>query len=524
MARRLHGFRLTALACALAVTAGALVSASGVLADATPAAAQAVHVRLAYRCRFPAGPHAVSVTVAGFFPASATAGQPIKPSRLHTTVTFPRTAVARLRRLGATAVTAREVLATTVADNASAATALWPGRVRKPAPLPATDRLRLTFSGTAPPVTAHKPGTVTFTPAGLSLALDLRKANAAQANQAVQTVTCTLASGQDAKLATVAVTAAPTRLSQPGHAGGGRHAKGSAPSVGGGIPKGCAKRFIRGGTSSPVLGCAYLIGYADIHKLDESALIGPGPGGAPRAALLRADTYGAEFACVPREPTPIACLKHHGKIHQYTCTDVQLDYHYQLQFPPAKATFLTFGFAPVTATAQLSEAPWPRNHPPTEDRRCYRGGFSKAKRVRLKSPIVSVFNDTNTGISTDPIVNIGTTYLTIHLSHVTANGVPLPVGPDCGTTRPMRTVLIGRGTNTPYSGYTLSMGGPLTGRVTVPAFEHCGVGENLDPLLTASISGPGNFQLITQGTLCTPLQSGKPGCPPTIPKPRRHVK
>ena len=121
------------------------------------------------------------------------AGQPIELSGLRTIVTFPRSAVARLRRLGATAVTARDVLTATVADNANAVTALWPGQARKPVPVPATDRLRLTFSGKVPPVRAGKPGTVTFTASGLSLALALRRANAAQANQAVQTVTCTLA-------------------------------------------------------------------------------------------------------------------------------------------------------------------------------------------------------------------------------------------------------------------------------------------------------------------------------------------
>jgi hypothetical protein len=71
------------------------------------------------------------------------------------------------------------------------------------------------------------------------------------------------------------------------------------------------------------------------------------------------------------------------------------------------------------------------------------------------------------------------------------------------------------------TGYTLPTGGPLTGEVTIPSFVNCGVGENLDPLLNASIAGPANFQLITQGTLCTPQELTL--CPPTIPKPLRHV-
>jgi hypothetical protein len=55
--------------------------------------------------------------------------------------------------------------------------------------------------------------------------------------------------------------------------------------------------------------------------------------------------------------------------------------------------------------------------------------------------------------------------------------------------------------------------------ITVPPFTGCGVGENLDPIFNATISGPGNFVKLTQGTLCTP-NSGS-GCPPTVPKPLR---
>lgn len=503
--RRLRGSRLTAVVCGLAVAAGALVSASDVLAAPTPAAVQAVHAHLAYRCRFPAGPGPAGVTVTATLPSAALAGQPIELTGLRTTVTFPRSAVARLRKDGVTAVTARDVLTATVANNANAVTALWPGRVRKPVPVPATDRLHLTFSGTVPPVTAHKPGTLTLTASGLSLALALRRANAAQANQPVQTVTCTLTPGQDTKLATVAVTAAPARP------GSGRHAKRPAPATGGGIPKGCGKRFIHGGIKNPLLGCAYLIGYADVHKLNEAALVGPAVNGTAPAALLNVDTYGTDTSLV------------HGTLHLFNCTAVKLDYHQQLEFPPARSTFLTFGFAPVTAVLHLAEATWP--HPPKENPRCYKGVLGNFKPVHLTSPLISVFTDTNTNVQLgEPILNTGTTYLSIRVSRVAVNGVPLNVGPNCGVPGPVRAVLIGHGIDVPKAeGYTVVGGGPLTGTVTIPNFTHCGVGENLDPLLSASISGPANFQLMTQGVLCVPAQ-GHHGCPPKVPKPLRHVK
>jgi hypothetical protein len=51
--------------------------------------------------------------------------------------------------------------------------------------------------------------------------------------------------------------------------------------------------------------------------------------------------------------------------------------------------------------------------------------------------------------------------------------------------------------------YTVNTGGPLTGTTTIPPFSGCGVGEDLDPLLNASISGPDNFMKLTQGVPCT---------------------
>jgi len=86
----------------------------------------------------------------------------------------------------------------------------------------------------------------------------------------------------------------------------------------------------------------------------------------------------------------------------------------------------------------------------------------------------------------------------------------------------VRLVLIGRGDNTiPPRGYTVSTGGPLTGMLTIPPFTGCGVTENLDPLLTGSISGSGNFVKLTQGKLCGPSQPKNWTCPPPVPEPLR---
>jgi hypothetical protein len=507
--RWLRGSRARVLASVLA--AAALVGATGLVADASSASApQPVRVHLGYDCRFPSGSHQVTVTVAGTFPATAVVGQPTKISGQRTTVALPRPEVASLRKLGATAVTGASVLATTVANNTKVLNALWPGRVRKPAAIAGTGSVHLTFAGAVPPVTASAPGTVTFTAAGLTLALAfLRTADTSQLNQPIVRVACTLSPGQEPKLAAIAVaTPSPSAPATPSSTSTGKHSV--IHSKSGGIPPGCGKRIVHGGISSPLLGCAYLVGYADVAKFHEAALIGPAANGSAPGALLDVDTYGTNLSEV------------HGTLQLFNCTAAQLNYHNQFIFPPAKTTFLTFGFVPVTAVLQLSEATWPS--PPKENPRCYKGNLGTTKPVHLTSPLISVFTDTNTNVALgEPVLNTGTTYLSIHVSQVAVNGVPLNVGSLCGVPGPVKAVLVGHGKDVPEpEGYTVAGGGPLTGSVTIPNFTHCGVGENLDSLLTSGISGPANFQLMTQGVLCVPVP-GRQGCPPAVPKPLRHV-
>jgi hypothetical protein len=163
------------------------------------------------------------------------------------------------------------------------------------------------------------------------------------------------------------------------------------------------------------------------------------------------------------------------------------------EFPPFRSTFLGFGFVPVTATLTLLE----------------RGPIS----------IVSVSGITQPPY---PITVTATAKVSIHVSDVTVNGVPLAVGAACRAAYPATLTLVGHGTNTfPPTGYTVPTGGPLSGTLTIPPFVHCGATENLNPLLTGSISGPGNFAKMTQGKLCGPDQPENWTCPPPIPKPIR---
>ncbi|CAM5574513.1 hypothetical protein STENM223S_05376 [Streptomyces tendae] len=118
------------------------------------------------------------------------------------------------------------------------------------------------------------------------------------------------------------------------------------------------------------------------------------------------------------------------------------------------------------------------------------------------------------------------TYVRVPLvAQVTAlevNGTPLDVGSGCRTETSLTSadpdpakhpgdhvVLYGKAEQVlgeDVTGYTILTGGPLSGEVTIPAFTGCGTGgEDLDRLLTASVSGPGNYIKQVQGQTCTPL-------------------
>lgn len=220
----------------------------------------------------------------------------------------------------------------------------------------------------------------------------------------------------------------------------------------------------------PSVGCAYVVGYSDVRKLNGASLIGPGlidvSIGNRIVVSFGANYFEEDSAAVfDYRPCP-------------TC-------QYLHELPPAHATFLAFGFMPVSATLQLTE--------------------------------VGTMNIIGVGTLSSLSANTAWSLMNLRVYDVKVNGQPVAVGQHCQTARPVLIKLVGNGTGPqPYS---LQGGGPLAGSVTIPPFTGCGVTEDLDPLLTGTVSGGGNYTKFTQGPLCTPV--GDLGCPPTIPKPLR---
>jgi hypothetical protein len=225
---------------------------------------------------------------------------------------------------------------------------------------------------------------------------------------------------------------------------------------------------------------AYEAGYTNQAKLHEAAAVG-----VPVLAVAR--SVGSHEGLAET----IADTHH----HEYFCSMLkfQLRYKNLRELPPVRATFLAFGLEPVTATAILS--------------------------MQGPAPVTAIIYQNRGRIGhlsqQAPTVAVATASLGLRLTDVKVNGVPLNVGPDChaagilstpgNPVAPGQVMLVG-GTRfgDPFPHFGLTFEGSVAGKVSIPPFTGCVTpsGENLDPLLTASVSGPGDYVKLFQGELC----------------------
>ncbi|MEV7627919.1 hypothetical protein [Actinoplanes sp. NPDC089786] len=276
-----------------------------------------------------------------------------------------------------------------------------------------------------------------------------------------------------------------------------RRVPGAAPRAEPGIPPACSAFHIPGELQQ--LGCAFVVGYANVNKLNGAVLLGvPDPG------LVSVVIVANRSFCVPSTISLPLCVIRGGVRHTLT------EYKFMLEpngitpdmaegeFPPAAQTLLTFGFMPVSAKMHLRQL----------------GPISGTAETTQANGRHTLISTTLSG------------KVTIQLTDVKVNGVPMNTGV-CHTLDPEEDNLhlSGSGDNStiPPAGYTVARGGPLIGTTDIPPFTDCvgDDGEDLTPLFTASVSGPGNYTKMIQGNLCSPDISGANGCPPQIPVPER---
>ncbi|CAM5443592.1 hypothetical protein STENM36S_04467 [Streptomyces tendae] len=478
-----------------------VVLAALVPTTATASGTQEVEAEFPYVCTLPSGRLPATVRVSADFPERAGAGEAFTPSDVTTTVELPAEAVADLTARDAAEVRAATRLTVGVAQNAATATATWRGG-SEPVTLPASGPLTLVARGEVPSVAGRSDGDLTFSAGALAIDLALGAADPATADPGSLTVDCALAEDAPGQglLATVPVgTDVPGASGSPSPSGpppasepageGQREAPGDrtrerqserSPEVLENTPGAAVDRDdvppCRYDEQHPPTSKslnAYITGYTNVRK-------------------QKAASYLPPSCMLIEQGDPVAGPLDPEALVFDTVSWGDFSYRKRKQTPPFRSTFLSFDFVPVTATMVLEQT-----GPVRID-------------SRLKLYLLEGLTTMDTYVRA-PLV--------LHVTSLEVNGTPLDVGPGCRTEKSLSSVdpdpanfpgdhlvLFGRGeqvTGQPATGYQLTSGGVLSGEATIPAFTGCGTGgEDLDRLLTASVSGPGNYIKQVQGQTC----------------------
>jgi hypothetical protein len=551
---------------ALAAATASVAVLAGML-PGTPSAATGPDgaVRLAYSCAFTTtgaegGTSTVTedaaVTVQQAYPAGAVAGERFRPGALTVEVVLGKDAAGAVLPAGTTAATATASLTARVTQGSSAADARWPGL--RAATTPATDGLDMTFTGDATELSVTAPGTVRFDAGQLDLVVYAQTppggspsgpgpsdtataetvppaADASDASDAATpdaattpapaggtvsgtvTATCAVKDGQATALGAVEVAAQDGTAQPAGGTAAPTTAAGTSP--GATATAGRPGELARHGTidvaepphsgindcppaltadpdqdyldslprppdvffiSIPVeyraAECAFITGLSNVGKLKGAATVNDLTARPAVARIVQTSFFA----------TPTG---------SYT----EFDSVAELDLPPAHSTFLTFGFMPTTAVMTMKQL----------------------------GPLTLTIVGSSMPVTTTTTTVVGK--LDLRLSDIEVNGTPLDVGPNCHTTRPLDLKLVGvdrshsvdpEGVLRP-SDYNEIEGGPLhQDQLVIPPFTGCTAhGDNVDALLTASISGPDNSLNFMQGGLCIPVSRDASHCDPEVPYP-----
>jgi len=480
--------------------AGVAVVAAGVIGPLPTAAAQdestRIDARLGYLCAFPSGEQRVEVHLSADLPASATVEQPVRPSNLAIAVTVPPAGVTDLTATGAASVTAVARIGVTITHGGSSADTHWSGTETSRVPLPAEGDLELPLEpARVVPALLGTPGEMVFTATDTSLSLTGYLPDGAVTDPPDLELSCALDPDQNPALATVRISEADGPIIGEPPPGAVRVDKppASAPAPDAQadpilIPEDCEEIDPPPGKRpTPARYCANVTAYTNLAKLDASvlqpvSLVNIGP--SAFAQNVNPNQPPGWGGCRPDAPPTAAINCQSANILP------NLDGQPVLR-PAENQWVLPFGFVPTKASMQLTQI-----------------GLSTAD-IAAHAAVPPIYSRASV-----------TARYAVRIYDASVNGVPFDLGPRCGTVRPLEITV--RGMPGPLPGqYLLDRGGLLSGEVEIPPFTGCGVVEDVSPLLTGLISGPGNLVKLTQGEVCTMTGTVNRGCPPEEPEPQR---
>ncbi|TDC41917.1 hypothetical protein E1281_36855 [Actinomadura sp. KC345] len=483
--------RIAAIA-ALTVSGGALVAVPPAIAD--------IGADIEFVCSGKAGTHEVALRIDTTVPTSGTVGQPIQLGTIKIDVALPSGLV---KEVGASSPSgASSPPVTGVAPSSAPSPALggvaeikvavrepggdrrggWPAFALAAAPPRGDEAVHLTGSGVAPPVVPRSPGGLSWSAGEMALSLAPEGTTAGK-DAAELALRCV--AEKETALGTVRVrrgesASAPGTLSAPN-----RQATAAQENLCEELPP--ARTDPR-----------YAINYDD----PELAEIYESPSPPDGVQVLRGNgtAYCAKatgFVNIKKtgNAVPVALENslrvlteiHSGNIfsgpNYYEPRGYFINKTYR-----TPATVLGFGFMPTRAVAETVQIGTPgsgENDPITGNLRVMQmldldSSLPGAPRQELRAKA----------------------YVRVKAGQAEVNGVPLDLGDKCMTSP---TLFSARGSlGTRRSGPTTYLEGQtvVAEDIEVPAFSGCGVGEDLSPILTATVSGSGNYANAESGQWC----------------------
>ncbi|URM99221.1 hypothetical protein LUW76_35580 [Actinomadura madurae] len=500
-----YGRRLASLAATAAVaTALAVVGMPG----AGPSASADIGAELPFLCTTPTGTQRVDVAVKASAPAAGRVGEPVQPGTVAISVNVPSTLLREptepagggtaepvapgVQAMAGVSGTAR--LDVDVVQGTRVLDAGWPVFALAAEEPSTGEAVRLTGHGVTSPITPSAPGELAWRARGLTLVLDDSEGAAGKP----VSLNCTPPRGP--RLGSVSV-----RGRTPAAAGVPATGPGIAPQA---EPPSTLECFeIPPPPVNPGDDPEYSLNLDEklyeIFNKPERPSTGiarvPPEGYDPGLPYC---ARGAGFANIKKlgSATPIAAesVFRRGVVTYRanpptTGTNYLEQQGYVLNTTvPSRATILSLGFMPTTAaaeTVQLRATGDPINR--------------KVGNLRIVAPLQAP-NVRPPGVESSNAWM--RQYVAVRVKDVSVNGTALNVGENCGSGRTLLSLSSFMGDEEtgfirPDDGQT------FTGELDIPAFSHCGVGEDLSPLFTASISGSGNYAKIESGPWCRPSET-----------------
>lgn len=502
----MRGTRRHALGTAAATT---LFSLAGLTVGVRPASGD-IGAELSYTCTTPAGLKKIGLQIAGSVPASGAVGRAIEFGRIKLTANIDSADLSafvtsqQTSETGApgapssVGVTGTAKLSVSVAQGGRVTDAQWSPFPIQSAGDPHADKLKIAGTQTVPPLIPGAPEKVSLLAGALDLTL-----SSASGQSAADPVSCT-PSGT-AELASIDIGEGRTAAPSQGRAGsdGLAGVTGNAPFAQ--DEAGCRVLVVPPGyfNDDPAL---------NLDSVPEKVPPGvppPIPGaGVPQCLNLTGFTNSNKLAGA----IPVASESISRRVLQ--SRPIGTIYVQQrgvaLATPrESRATLLGFGFMPTTATVKAEQVPGQN------------GDRLANFRNDLYQPSATAIPDFTVEDRADRVW--ARANVSVLATDTSINGVPLDLGPNCRSARNALELKAFLG-NDHLGKQPITLGGRYTGRLTIPPFQNCGVGEDLSPLLTATASGGNNFVSLDSSPWCDPTRgSADPNCvgdppgPPTTP-------